>query len=125
MNPAALPGGVQDFADRCLQPFIGIADHPFGAAQATPGETAQELDPERLGLAVPSGHAENFPPAIGVDADGHDDRHGDDLVVAADLHVGGIEPDIWPVAFDGSVKEGIHAVSAFSAMRRGSRKPGK
>ena len=37
------------------------------------GQAAQELDPERFGLAVPRGHAEHFAPAVSVDAHSHDD----------------------------------------------------
>lgn len=71
--------------------------------------STQELDPERFGLAVAGGHAEHLAPAIGVDADSDDHGDGDDLVIAAHFDVGGIEPDVGPVAFDGPVEKGVHA----------------
>ncbi len=56
------------------------------------------------------GHAEHLAPAVGVDADGDDDGDRDDLVVAPDLHVGGVQPDIGPVALDRTVEEGVHTL---------------
>ena len=60
---------------------------------------AQEFDPEWLGLAVAHGHARSLAATIGVDADGHDDRQGHDVMVSADFYVGGIQPDVGPIAF--------------------------
>ena len=54
---------------------MGIGDDELDAAQATPGQTAEELGPERLRLAVADGHAQDFAPAIGVDSDSDDHRH--------------------------------------------------
>ena len=51
-----------------------VGDDEPGAAQAATRERAQELDPERLGLAVADRHAEHLVPAVGVDADGNDHR---------------------------------------------------
>ena len=50
VHAATLPGGVQDFGNRRLEPFMGIRDHQLDAAQAAPGQRAQELGPEGLGL---------------------------------------------------------------------------
>ena len=85
-------------------------------AQAAAGQAAQELDPERLRLAVADGHAEHLAAPVRVDADGDDNGDGDDVIVAADLHVGGVEPDIGPIAFDRPVKEGVHALVASAQM---------
>ena len=110
MHAAPLPCGAEHLGDGRLQPLMRVRDDQLDAAQAAPGEAAQELDPERLGLAVADGHAEHLAPAVGVDADGDDHGDGDDVVVAADLHVGGVEPDIGPIAFDRPVEEGVHAL---------------
>ena len=93
-----------------------VGDHQLGAAQAAPGQAAQELDPEGFCLAVACGHAQHFAPAVGVDADGHDHRDGDDLVVTPDFDVGGIEPDIRPIAFDRPVEEGVHTLIDLAAQ---------
>ena len=77
-----------------------IGDDQLDATQATSGQTAQELGPERLGLAVADGHAEHFAPAIGVDCHGNDHRHRHYMMVAAGFDVGGIQPEIGPVALD-------------------------
>ena len=89
---------------------MGIRHHEPHAAKAAPGEAAQELDPERLSLAVTDGHAQHFAPAVGVDAHRDDHGDGDDLVVAPDFHVGGVQPDIGPVALDRAVEEGLNAL---------------
>src|SRR5206468_1964870 len=56
--------------------------------RAAAGELAQERRPERLGFGRTNIHAENFTPAVTVDADrdNHRDRH--DATVLAHLHVG-------------------------------------
>ena len=46
------------------------------------------------------GHAKHLAPAIGVDAHRDDDRDRDNLVVAADFDVGGVEPNVRPIPFD-------------------------
>ena len=78
------------------------------AAQAAPGELAQEGRPEGLGLGRPDVHAEHLAPAVAVDADGDDHRDGDDAAGLADLHVGRVDPEIGPVALDRPVEEGLH-----------------
>ena len=77
-----------------------VRDHQLHAPEAAAGERAQELDPERLGLAVADAHAQHLAPAVGINADGDDDRDRDDVMVSPGLHVGGVEPDIGPVALD-------------------------
>ena len=64
------------------------------------GEADKANDPvnhspaERLGGA--DVHAEHLAPAVGVDAHRHDDRDRDDAAGLADLHVGGVDPQIRP-----------------------------
>ena len=94
MYAAALPGSAEHLGDRCVQTLVRVGDHQLGAPQAAAGETAQELDPERLGLAVAERHAKYLPSAVGVDAHGDDHRDRDDVVVTPDFHVGGVEPDM-------------------------------
>ena len=101
-----------------LQPLMRVGDHQLGAAQAASGQAAQELDPERFGLAVPRGHAEHLSPAVGVHAHRHDDGHGDDLMVTADFDVGGVEPNIRPVAFD---RPGEERARVHRSRRTGGR----
>jgi hypothetical protein len=64
--------------------------------------------PEGLGLRGADVHTEHFAPAVSVD--GHRDGHGDrdDPPVLTDLDVGGVDPKIGPVPFDGPGEEGVH-----------------
>ena len=118
MDATALPGGAKHFGDGGLQPLMGIGDDQPDPAQAAAGEATQELDPECLRLAVADGHAEHLAPAVGVDADGDDDRDRDDVVVAPGFDVGGVEPDIGPVALDGPAEEGLHPLVDLGAEPR-------
>src|SRR3546814_4949290 len=53
-------------------------------------------------------HAQDLAPAVAVDrhGDGHGDR--DDAAVLADLEVGGVDPEVGPVALQGALQEGDH-----------------
>ena len=118
MHAAALPGGVQHLGDRGLQSFMGIGDHQLHAAQATASELAQELGPEGLGLRGTDVHAEDLAPAVAVDADRDDDGDRDDAAGLAHLYIGGVEPEIRPVAFQRPVQEGLHLVVDLAAQPR-------
>ena len=108
VDAAALPGGGEHLGDGRLDALVGVGDDQLDAAQAAPGELAQEVGPEGLGLGGADLHAEHLAPAVGVDADGDDDGDRDDAAGLADLHVGGVDPQIRPVALDRPVEEGLH-----------------
>ena len=96
--------------DGGLDALVRVGDDELDAAQATAGELAQECGPERLGFGGTDVHAENLAPAVTVDADrdNHRDRH--DAAVLAHLHVGGVDPQIRPVALDRTAEERLHLV---------------
>ena len=60
----------------------------------------EALGPKGLRLRGADVRAETLSAAVRVGADGNDDRHRDDAVIAARRHVGRLEPDIRPVAFE-------------------------
>ena len=64
-------------------------------------QTAQELHPERLSLAMAGGHAKR-----------------DDAVVAPDLDVGGVQPDIRPMTLDRPGQEGVDALVDLTEQAR-------
>jgi hypothetical protein len=78
------------------------------AAQRTAGELAQERGPDGLGFRGADIHAEHLAPAVGVDPDRDDDGDRHDAAVLAHFDVGGIDPQVEPVAFDRAVEEGLH-----------------
>jgi hypothetical protein len=84
----------------------------------TPGEEAQEVGPERLGLARAGGHAEHLAPAVGVDRDRDRGGDRDDAPGLTDFDVGRIEPKIWPLALDRPGKEGVHTLVDLAAEPR-------
>ena len=110
VDPAPLPGGVEDPGGAGLEAFVVIGDHQFHAAQAAPGQGAQELGPKGLGLRDADRHAQDFAPAPIVDAHGDDHGDRDDAPGLAHLHIGGVQPEIGPVAFQGALKEGLDLV---------------
>ena len=61
-----------------------------------------------LGLGGADVHAEHLAPAVAVDADRDDDGDRDDAAALAHLQVGGVDPQIRPVALDRPVEEGLH-----------------
>src|SRR5207302_1380142 len=85
---------------------MGIRDDELDAAQTAPGELAQEVGPEGLGFRRADRQAQHLAPAIAIDADRDDHRDRDDVAVAARLHIGRIQPDIGPLAFERTVEEG-------------------
>ena len=101
---------LSTLATAALMPSWASEIDELDAAQAAAGELAQERGPERLGLGGADVHAENFAPAVAVDADRDDHRDRDDAAVLAHLHVGGVDPQIGPVALDRAVEEGLHLV---------------
>ena len=54
VHPAALPSGLQNLGRSRLQALMGIGDQQAHPAQPTAHQAAQELRPERLGLAGPT-----------------------------------------------------------------------
>ncbi len=95
---------------------MSIGDHQLDAAQAAPGKRTKELDPEGLSLAVADRHAQHLAPAVVVDANSNDDGNRDDAVVATGFDVGGIEPNIGPLALDRSVQEGLNPLVDLAAQ---------
>ena len=51
-----------------------------------------------------------------IDADRDDHRDRDDPAVATHFDIGGVGPDIGPVAFERAIQEGLHAFVDFNAM---------
>src|SRR5437016_13519537 len=74
VNATALPRGVQNPGDGGLQPFMSVRDDELDAAQTPPGELAQEVSPEGLGLRGADRQAQHLAPAVAVDADRDDHR---------------------------------------------------
>ena len=90
--------------------LVGVGDDELDAAPATAGELAQERGPECLGLRRANIHAETLALAIAVDADCDDHRDRHNATILAHPHVGGVDPQIRPVAFDRTGEEGLHFV---------------
>ncbi len=95
---------------------MAAADYQAHAAQIPAHEAAQELGPERLGFAGADLHAQHLALAVGVDAHGHYHRHADDAPGLARLDVGGVDPQVRPVAFERTIEEGVHALVELGAQ---------
>src|SRR5262245_47063721 len=78
---------------------------------------ATRCQPKGLGLGRADIHAEHFASPVCIDGDGDDDGDRDDAAGLADLHVGGVDPQIGPVALDRSVEEGLTRWSISSHRR--------
>lgn len=91
-----------------LQPLMGVGDDEFYAAQRSATELAQKLGPERLGFRRADVHAQHLPAAVGVDFHGDDRRQRDDAVISPRFHIGRVDLEVRPVAFDRPLEEGLH-----------------
>ncbi|ESW65103.1 hypothetical protein X773_32235 [Mesorhizobium sp. LSJC285A00] len=108
MDAAPLPCRAQHLGDDRLEAFVSIGDDELDAAQAATCQLAQELCPDRLGLRGANLHAQYLAPAVRVNADGDDNGDRDDPPTAADLQVSGVDPQVWPIALDRPIEEGLH-----------------
>ena len=97
MKPASLGSlGLSRSATFCHCALAASA-LSWAKAVAMKAETTRRL--LLPGLPGADVHAEHLAPAVRVDADCHDHRDRDDAVVAANFHVGRVQLDIGPVAF--------------------------
>ena len=85
-------------------------------AQASAHQTAQELRPERFGLAGADLHAQDLALALRVDSHRHYHGHAHYGARLPVLDVGGIDPQVGPVALDGAVQERAHALIKLGAQ---------
>ncbi len=104
VNAAALPGGDENLRDRRLSALVGVGDDQLHSAQAAPGKLVQERRPECLGLRWADVLAEHFAPAIALTPTATDTMRPPRL---ADLQVGGVDPQIRPVALDRPVEKSL------------------
>ena len=99
---------LSTLATAALMPSCASEIDQLDAAQAAAAQLAQEVGPEGLGLGRADVHAQHLAPAVGVDADRDDHGDRDDAAVVAHLHVGRVDPQIRPVAFDRAIEKGLH-----------------
>src|SRR5260370_41515264 len=90
-----------------LDALMGIKDDKLDAAQTAAGQLPEEGRPEGLGFGGTDIHAWNFAPTVGVRADDDGDGDRDDATSLAHLQISGVYPQIWPVALDRPVEEGL------------------
>ena len=86
--------------DPDLDALVRVRDHGLHAAEAVRSELAQEGGPERLGLGGTDVHTQHPAPAVGIDTDDDDHRDRDDAALGAHFHVGRVDPQVGPVAFE-------------------------
>ena len=113
VHAASLPGGAEDPGRGGLQALVVVGDHQLHAAQPAPGQRAQELSPEGLGLRRADRHAQDLTPALVVDGHSHGHRDRDD---GPHLHISRIQPQIGPVALQRSIKEAVDLIVDLAAQ---------
>jgi hypothetical protein len=89
---------------------MGIRDDEAGAGEPALHEATEERGPEGLGLGGADMQAHDLAPPVGVRRDGEYGGDGDDASALADLQVGGVEPQIGPLAIQGPGEEGADAL---------------
>ena len=106
-HAAALPSGAEDTGDRLLEPFVGIGDDQLHALQATAHQGLEEARPESLGLGGTHLQADDLAAPVRVNRHGDYRRDRDDPPALALLEIGGVEPEIGPVAVQRPLQEGL------------------
>jgi hypothetical protein len=107
MHPTSLPSRAEHAGDRQAQPVMSIRDHQLDAAQSALDQALDKPRPERLGFGRTYAEADDLTLSLDIDGDGDYRRHGDDAAAIAHLQVGGVQPEIRPLALDRPVKEGV------------------
>ena len=74
--------------------------------------------PERLGFRRPDRHAEHLAASVRIDANSDYHGNGDDPAALAHLHVGGVDPQVGPRAFDRAIEERPVTRSSMSSHSR-------
>jgi hypothetical protein len=87
---------------------VGVGDDELYASEPSAGELAQERRPERLGFGRADVQAQHLPPAVAVRPHRHDDGDRHDPALLAHLHIGGVDPEVRPIALDRPVEKGVH-----------------
>jgi hypothetical protein len=89
---------------------MGVGDDQLDPAQAAPRQALQKARPERLGLRGTDVQPDDLTPAIGVGGNRDYCRDRNDAAALALLQVGGIEPQIWPLAAERPGEKSMHAL---------------
>ena len=97
---------------------MSIRDHQLHAVEAAGLEAPQELRPEGFRLGRPGTQADDLAATVGVHGHGDYGRDGDDAPALPNLQVGGVEPEIGPVADERPVQELADAVVDVLAQLR-------
>ena len=118
VDAAALPGRADHTGDGSLETFVGVGDDQLHTLQAAAHEVAQEGRPERLGLARTDVQPDDLALALGVDRNSDYCRNADDASALADLEVGGVEPEVGPLACERALEEGVHPLVDVLAQLR-------
>ena len=97
--------------------LVVVGDQQLHATQPAPDQRAQELGPEGLGLRRADRHLlQDLAAALVVDGHSHGHRDRDDASGLAHLHVGGVEPQIGPVALQRSIEEAVDLIVDLAAQ---------
>jgi hypothetical protein len=94
MELAALPGDAREVrSERLAEAGMVVTDDEGDAMEAAVVERAQEVAPVDMSFGEGDVDAENGACSRGVDANGEEDGGIDDLIIAANLFVAGIEDE--------------------------------
>jgi hypothetical protein len=98
-------------ADRRFEPLMSIGDDKLDPEQAASRQAFQKARPERLGFRRADVQPDNLASAVSIG--GHGDYRGnrDDAAAFALLQVGGVEPQIPPLAGEGPIQKGVNRSS--------------
>ena len=118
MNAASLPGRTKYASDRVAQTVMSVGDHQIDALETALDQALEKARPEGLGFRGADAKTDDLASSFGCDRHGDDCRDRDDAAAIADLEIGGVEPQIWPLAVDRPVEESVDPlVDVFAQLR--------
>src|SRR5438477_12989969 len=95
-------------ADRRFEPLMGVGDDQLDPTPAAPRQALQKRRPERLGFRGADMQPDDLASAVGVAGDRDHCRHRHDAAALTLLQVGGVEPQIRPLAGERAVEKRVH-----------------
>jgi site-specific DNA recombinase len=107
VHPTALPSGAEHAGDGQAQALVCVRDHQLDALEPALDQALQETRPERLSLRGTDAEPDDLATAFAIHGDGDYCRHRHDAPAVTDFQVGGVEPEIWPLALDRALEESV------------------
>ena len=108
LDTAALPARLEHLRDRRFQAFVRVGNHQFHALEPSLFQGTQKIEPEHRRFRRAEAQTQNLALAFGINGRSDYGSDRNDAAVLAHFQIGGVEPQIGPIALDPPIEEGVH-----------------